>query len=84
MATHFRILAEESHGQRSLASSSPWDHKESDITQRLTLSLSSESWYIGLEVQAGTGSAKPRLREIWRQTREGSLRVVIGRYLNRN
>ena len=25
---------------------------ESDTTERLTLSLSSESWYIGLEVQA--------------------------------
>ena len=32
MATHSRILAEESHGQRSLAGSSPWDHQELDMT----------------------------------------------------
>ena len=29
----------ESHGQKSLAGYSPWDHKESDMTERLTLSL---------------------------------------------
>ena len=28
-----------SHGQRSLASYSQWDHKESDMTERLTHSL---------------------------------------------
>ena len=27
----------EFHGQRSLAGSSPWDHKESDTTEQLTL-----------------------------------------------
>ena len=32
MATHSRILAEESHGQRSLEGSSPWDHQELDMT----------------------------------------------------
>ena len=31
---------EKSHGQRSLASYSPWGHKELDMTERLTLSLS--------------------------------------------
>ena len=31
------FLPGESHGQRSLASPSPWDHKESDTTERLTL-----------------------------------------------
>ena len=28
------------NGQRSLAGYSPWDHKESDMTKRLTLSCS--------------------------------------------
>ena len=28
------------HGQRSLMDCSPWDHKESDMTERLTLPLS--------------------------------------------
>ena len=32
MATHSNILAGKSHGQRTLASYSPWDHKESDTT----------------------------------------------------
>ena len=34
------LLPIESHGQRSLASYSPWGHKESDTTERLTFSLS--------------------------------------------
>ena len=33
------FLPREFHGCRSLASYSPWDHKESDMTERLTLSL---------------------------------------------
>ena len=33
------FLPGESHGQRSLAGSSPWGRKESDTTERLTLSL---------------------------------------------
>ena len=28
-----------SHGQRSLVGYSPWDHKQSDTTEQLTLSL---------------------------------------------
>ena len=40
MATHFSILAWRIHGQRSLVGYSPWGHKESDTTERLTLSLS--------------------------------------------
>ena len=31
------FLPGESHGQRSLAGYSPWDHRESDTTERLTL-----------------------------------------------
>ena len=37
MATHSSILAWESHGQRSLVGYSPWGHKESDMTEQLTL-----------------------------------------------
>ena len=36
MASHSSILAGEFHGQRSLASYSPWGHKESDMTEQLT------------------------------------------------
>ena len=36
MATHSSILPGESHGQRSLAGYSPWVHKESDTTERLS------------------------------------------------
>ena len=41
MATHSSILASilrGFHGQRSLAGDSPWDHKELDTTEKLTLS----------------------------------------------
>ena len=37
MATHSSILAGEFHGQRSLVGYSPWDHKELDITEQLSL-----------------------------------------------
>ena len=33
------LLPEEAHGQRNLAGYSPWDRKELDTTERLTLSL---------------------------------------------
>ena len=33
MATHYIFLPGELHGQRSLASYSPWDRKESDTTE---------------------------------------------------
>ena len=36
MATHSSILPGESHGHRRLAGYSPWDHKESDMSERLT------------------------------------------------
>ena len=39
IATYANIFGEV-HGQRSLESYSPWSHKESDMTERLTLSLS--------------------------------------------
>ena len=31
------FLPAESHGQRTLAGCNPWDHKELDMTQRLSL-----------------------------------------------
>ena len=36
------FLPGEFHGQRNLVGCSPWSHKESDTTERLTLSLVSE------------------------------------------
>ena len=39
MATHSSILPGESHGQRSLTGYSPQGHKESNMTEQLTLSL---------------------------------------------
>ena len=39
MAAHSSILAEKSHGQRRLADYGPRGHKESDMTEQLTLSL---------------------------------------------
>ena len=35
MASHSSILPGKSHEQRSLAGYSPWDHKESDMTEQL-------------------------------------------------
>ena len=37
MATPFCFLPGESHGQRSLAGSSPLSHKESDMTEQLNI-----------------------------------------------
>ena len=37
MATHSSILASRFHGQRSLVGSSPWGRKESDMTERPSL-----------------------------------------------
>ena len=47
-ATHFSILAWEFHGYRSLAGYSPWGHKESDITEWLSLSHSKLVIHMGL------------------------------------
>ena len=38
MTAHSSILAWKIHGQRNLAGYSPWDLKESDTIERLTLS----------------------------------------------
>mgnify|MGYP000424435874 CR=1 FL=1 len=43
--THAAIqVFTELHCQRSLAGYSPWSHKESDPTERLTLSLHAQVW----------------------------------------
>ena len=39
MATHSNNLPGEFHGQRSLAGYNPWDWKESDTTEQLTLTF---------------------------------------------
>ena len=39
MATSSGILAWEFHGQRSLVGYSPWDHKESDMTEGLSTDI---------------------------------------------
>ena len=41
MATHFSIL-EEFYEQRSLRGYSTWDHKELDLTEQLTLYITSK------------------------------------------
>ena len=43
------FLPGESHGQRSLAGYRPWGHKESDRTERLTLSLFGRLGYVDLD-----------------------------------
>ena len=45
MATCSSILPGKSHGQRSLAGYSRWGHKESDMTERLTMSMSTKYYY---------------------------------------
>ena len=47
------FLPEKSHRQRILASYSPWGHKESDMTEQLTLSLLFTETEIRLEVIKG-------------------------------
>ena len=42
------FLPGESHGQRNLVGYSPWGRKESDTTDRLTLSLSNLKKNLGL------------------------------------
>ena len=45
------LLPREFHGQRSLAGYSPWDCKELDTTERLTLSFHTFRLLIGVCVQ---------------------------------
>ena len=50
MATHSSILAWRTPWKRSLAGYSPQDHKELDLTERLTLSRFSYHDTVGLEI----------------------------------
>ena len=55
MATHSSVLAWEIPWKRSLVGCSPWDRKESDMTERLTLSLfSHDSWKVRASLVAQT------------------------------
>ena len=47
MATTPVFLSEKSHGQRSQAGYSPWDHKELDTTEQLSMSTSERSGWPG-------------------------------------
>ena len=68
MATHSGILAWEIPGQQSLADYSSWGGKESDTTERITLSLSCQFknpiwtlwWYSGLESVCQCGGTQVR------------------------
>ena len=51
MATTPVFLPGKSHGQRSLAGYSPWGHKESDTTERLTFPL----WPLASSSARGAG-----------------------------
>ena len=37
MATHFTFLSGKTHEQRSPVGSSPWSHKESDMTEQMSM-----------------------------------------------
>ena len=50
------FLPRESHGQRSLADYSPWGRKESDTTERLTLTGSRGGAELGIRRRLGQGS----------------------------
>ena len=49
MTIHSSVLPGEFHGQRSLVGYSPWGHKESDLTEKLTLYIHSidtkQQWF---------------------------------------
>ena len=59
MVTHSSLLPGESHGQRSLAGYGPWGRKESEVTERLTLSLTVKTAFLTLGSVWGPGSAGP-------------------------
>ena len=44
-----------SHGQRSLVGYSPWARKESDMTERLSLSMEKQTYRTDLSTWAGEG-----------------------------
>ena len=70
------FLPGKSHGQRRLVGNSPWGRKDSDMTERLTLSISS-SWIIEVGptykqekrqengIREGDVVKEPELRVMW-------------------
>ena len=57
MATHSSILTGKSHGQRSHVGYSPWDHKESDTTEKQTNNNNTYIYDIIILNPLGTHSA---------------------------
>ena len=65
MATHSMFLPGESQGQRSLAGHSPWDHKESDMTEAIEhtcIQITVESILLYLRAPETANLSKPRVR----------------------
>ena len=50
------FLPQEFHGQRSLVAYSPWDHKESDTTEQLTVSPCFFFFFFFFPPQEGNGN----------------------------
>ena len=73
---------EKSHGQRSLAGYSPWGHRESAMTERLTLSLSGTSGFPGGACQCRRCNRcrfEPWVRKIpWRRAWEPTPLLLPG------
>ena len=58
MATHTSILPGEFHGQGSLAGYSQRGHKESDMTEQLTLIQSSRQYGTGTKTEIETNGTR--------------------------
>ena len=75
------FLPGEFHGQRNLAGYSPWDRKESDMTEQLTCSLFSRTEaIIALKPRAVSASVEiPNLskEEVAKEERKGSGRMGL-------
>ena len=56
LETYSVFLSGESHGERSLAGYSPWGHKESDMTEQLTLTYSHHTVHQILITYVKTGN----------------------------
>ena len=75
MATHFRILAGESHEQRSLLGYSPWGHKESDTAEWLSTAWSGDAvrnweFQLFLSLHFKVYYWKPVVLELWGKVAE--------------
>ena len=79
MATHSVFLSGEFHGQRSLEGYSPWDRRELDTTERLTLSLSCTLSCLIVVVQLL--SCVWLFPTLWTAAHQASLSITISRSL---